>query len=197
MKISHYTIFPLLMVALLFVAVSCEPNPTPLPRGYFRIALPEKEYRKFDSVFPYVFSYPVYAQIRPDKRADAEPWWADVVFPQFGASLHLSYKSVGSEEQLFAYMEDAHNFVNKHIPKATGFQERVYTDEDNRVFGILYEIRGKEAASPMQFYLTDSTRHFLRGALYFNVTPNNDSLAPVIRFIQDDIMILIESLNWN
>lgn len=193
---AHNLVSIALLSLFIMALSSCEPSHSPLPRGYVRIALPEKEYRLFDSVFPYSFQYPVYAALKPDLRANAEPYWADLIFTDYKASLHMSYKSITEPNQLFEYIEDGRNFVNKHIPKASGFQERVYTDEEHGVYGILYEIRGREAASPMQFYLTDSTRHFLRGALYFNVTPNNDSLAPVIRFIQDDVMVLIESLRW-
>lgn len=195
MTLRWYFIFLAAIIVTLGLG-SCNQNSTPLPRGYLRIDLPEKEYRQFDTIFPYSFSYPVYGEVVPDQRPDAEPWWADVVFPSFKASLHLSYKTIESQEQLYGFIEDGRNFVNRHIPKATGFQENLYVNEETNVYGILYEIRGREAASPMQFYLTDSTKHYLRGSLYFNVTPNNDSLAPVIRFLADDIRILMETLEW-
>ncbi len=183
-------------IILLFFITGCDQSGAPLPRGYFRIELPEKDYRTFDTVFPYSFIYPVYAQVIPDNRPNAEPYWADVYFPDFKASLHLSYKTIANEDQLFEYIEDGRNFINRHIPKATGFNETMYTNDEANVHGILYEIRGREAASPMQFFMTDSTHHYLRGSLYFNVTPNNDSLAPVIRFLSEDIRIMIESLEW-
>jgi gliding motility-associated lipoprotein GldD len=186
----------ILAVIPILLFVGCESGSTPLPRSYFRIALPEKEYRVFDTIFPYRFEYPVYAEVIPDNRKDAEPWWADVYFPEFRAVLHLSYKPVTSKSQLNQYAEDGRNFVNRHIPKASGFYERMYSNPENRVHGVLFEIRGKEAATPLQFYLTDSTKHFLRGSLYFNVTPNNDSLAPVIDFLKEDILLLVESLEW-
>jgi len=184
--------------AMIFIAVltSCDQNHTPLPRGYVRIALPEKEYKVFDTIYPYVFQYPVYAEIVPDLRPSAEPWWADIEFAKFKATIHLSYKKASSQDEILEFFEDGRNFVNKHIPKSTGFNERIYEDDESRVYGILYEIRGPEAASPFQFYVTDSTSHFLRGALYFNVSPNNDSLAPVINFLRDDIYNLIETLSW-
>jgi gliding motility-associated lipoprotein GldD len=69
-------------------------------------------------------------------------------------------------------------------------------DDERRIYGVLYEIKGAEAASTLQFYVTDSLSHFLRGALYFNVSPNNDSLAPVIDFIEEDIRHMIGTLNW-
>ena len=192
---TNLTIFLAVILSLL-LNVSCESSHTPLPRAYFRIDLPEKDYRDFDTIFPYRFSYPVYAKVIPDGRPNAEPWWADIYFPDFQAVVHLSYKPVHNEEALNDYIEDGRNFINRHIPKATGFNERIYTNEEQQVFGILYEIRGKEAASPIQFHLTDSVSHFLRGSLYFGVSPNNDSLAPVIDFIREDIMQLVETLEW-
>lgn len=186
----------IIAIVVLLAIISCDNHHTPLPRAYFRIDLPEREYRDFDTTFPYRFTYPAYGQLIPDARPNAEPYWADLWFPDFRAALHLSYKAIDYPDQLNDYIEDNRTFVNRHIPKATGFQERVYTHDENRVFGILFQIHGKEAATPLQFFLTDSTDHFLRGSLYFNVTPNNDSLAPVIQYLTEDIMLLIESLEW-
>jgi len=192
------SLFTTLLVITLFITLfyACDRGYTPLPRAYFRIDLPEKEYKRFDTVFPYSFKYPVYARVIPDRRPGAEPWWADIYFPGFAAHLHLSYKAVTGPESLNKFIEDGHNFVNRHIPKATGFGERLFSHPERNVYGILYIIKGKEAATPLQFYLTDSTSHFLRGSLYFTVTPNNDSLAPVIDFITRDVEVLIESLQW-
>lgn len=175
----------------------CGDSYSPKPRGFFRIELPEKEYQRFDSAFPYRFDMPVYSVFRPDTRETAEPYWADLEFPAFRGTLHLSYKRIEERSDLMGYMEDARNFVQQHIPKATGIREEILGYPEKMVFGIYYEIRGREAASPVQFFLTDSTSHFLRGALYFRVTPNNDSLAPVIRFIEQDIRRMIESFEWN
>lgn len=192
----HKTTPLIIAIALLLMAAACDNNYTPLPRAYFRIDLPEREFRDFDTTFPYRFTYPSYARVIPDARPNAEPYWADLWFPDFKGALHLSYKAITHPDELNAFIEDNRTFVNRHIPKATGFQERVYTHEENRVFGILFQIHGKEAATPLQFYLTDSVNHFLRGSLYFNITPNNDSLAPVIDYLKEDIMVLIESLEW-
>ena len=180
---------------MLFVT-ACDTAYTPKPRAYFRIATPERNYIPFDSLYPYAFEYPVYAEFAPDTRSSSELYWADLRFPQFKGTVHLSYKPVVSESNLHTYFEDARSFSRKHIPKATAIVEEVVVDTDNRVFGMIYMIRGKEAASPLQFYLTDSTNHFLRGALYFDVTPNNDSLAPVIEFLERDIRHLVSTLQW-
>ncbi len=183
------------LIAFLFVLVSCENNYYPKPRGFFRIDLPEKNYMLFDSVpFPYSFYFPDYVIVKSHNLNNSEPFWIDLQFLPFDATLHISYKRVNNN--LDVYLEDAHTFVNKHIPKANAINENVYINNDSRVYGLVYNIEGSEAASPLQFYLTDSTRHFLRGAFYFNFTPNNDSLAPVINYVKEDVTYLIETFNW-
>lgn len=181
---------------LVVILVSCQDKYTPKPRGFFRIHLPAREYIITENSFPYSFAYPVYSQFVPDERPGAEPYWANIVFGGFKGTLYLSYKPVDGIANLVSYLEDARRFTQKHIPKATAIIEEPYADHQNRVFGVLYQIKGREAASPIQFYVTDSLHHFLRGALYFNVTPNNDSLAPVIDFLEKDIRHIIRTLRW-
>jgi gliding motility-associated lipoprotein GldD len=173
---------------------SCGDTPAPKPAGYFRIDLPERDYRLLDSIFPYSFEYPVYARISKDIHAPAEANWINIDFPRFKGRVHLSYKTVNNN--LNTFTEDAHSLVMKHIPKASAIEEIRIVNNENRVFGLIYDIRGTGAASPYQFYVTDSTSHFLRGALYFSVIPNNDSLAPVIDFIKGDIQHLLETMKW-
>ncbi len=180
----------------LLILAGCGQPYSPKPRGFVRIELPEKEYTKVYTDFPYNFELPVYARLEPDTRPTAEPHWANVVYPAFRATIHLSYKEVESFDVLAAYLEDARTFVNKHIPKATGIEEKLLVDPDRQVYGRLYRIRGREVASPLQFYVTDSLNHFLRGALYFNLPPNNDSLAPVIGRLEEDIGHLLDSFSW-
>jgi len=186
--------FHLFTISLFFLAVSCNSDYTPKPRGYFRIDLPKHEYRSFDKAFPYTFEYPVYANVVPDSTPMAEPFWINVVYPQFKAQLHISYKPV--HHNLAGYLEDARTLVNKHIQKANAITQQEYVDTVHQVFGLTYTIRGTDAASPFQFYLTDSTTHFLRGALYFDVVPNNDSLGPVITFLSEDVEHMIATLRW-
>lgn len=174
--------------------VSCNNPPAPRPKGYFRLALPEKEYTHFDMNFPYAFDYPVYASVLPNTSEMTEPWWCDVNFPGFKAKLHLSYKPI--RDNLSNYINDTHIMVSKLIPKATGIKEDFIRDDENKVYGIIFNIGGSGVASTYQFFVTDSTRHFLRGALYFNVIPNNDSLAPIIDFLKEDIQHMISSLRW-
>ena len=182
------------MAASLLVLSSCSESYTPKPRGYFRIDFPERHYRNFDTVFPYRFEYPSYAVASADSTKMAEPYWLNISYPEFHATLHLSYKPV--KGNLAIYLDDARALVNKHIPKANAITQREYSDPERRVYGLIYDISGSDAASTFQFYLTDSTSHFIRGALYFNIVPNNDSLAPVINFLKTDLEHLIGTLTW-
>ena len=183
-------IFSLVVVLL----SACNSDYTPKPRGYFRISVPEHTYQKFDSTFPYTFEYPVYATITPGPSGRAEPYWININYPTFKAQLHLSYKVV--DNNLNVYLEDSHHLVDKHIPKASAITQQEFVNPEEKVYGLTIAIKGTEAASPYQFYLTDSNSKFVRGALYFNIIPNNDSLAPVIEFLQGDIDHMISTFRW-
>jgi gliding motility-associated lipoprotein GldD len=184
------TVFGILMVMLL---VSCGNDYMPKPDGFLRIDLPAKTYQPFDSIYPYAFDYPKYAKIVSVKNPE-QPFWLNIEIPRYKATIYLSYKPVNNN--LNTYLEDTRTYVMKHIPKATAIDAMEFSAPNHQVYGLMYEIQGSEAASPCQFYLTDSTKHFLRGALYFNTTPNNDSLAPVIEFIKQDIKHLAQTLTW-
>ena len=184
----------ILLILPVAIALSCSNNYTPKPSGYFRIDLPEKKYQPFDTLFPFYFEYPVYALIMHDPQAPNEPYWINVDFPRFRGRIHLSYKEVNGN--LSKYLEDSRSLALKHMSKSTGITEQVVNIPDKKVYGLIYTIQGSGAASTYQFYLTDSTRNFIRGALYFSVSPNNDSLAPVISFIQSDINHMIETFRW-
>jgi len=184
----HYSI------TLLLFLPSCNSSYSPKPRGYFRIDLPEKKYQLFDSTFPYTFEYPVYADITADSSKMAEPYWINIRYKPFKATMHISYKVIHGN--LAKYLEDAHTLVNKHIPKASAITQREFVDREHRVFGLVYNIRGADAASTYQFYVTDSLTNFVRGALYFNLVPNNDSLAPVIDFLTRDMEHMIGTFRW-
>lgn len=180
---------------LLSALVSCD-NKTyqPKPKGYFRIDLPEKEYVSLDSMKHYRFEYPVYSKITPDYLSPEEKEWVNVEFPSFKGTIHISYKSV--DNNIEKYLEDSYYMMTKHIPRAMGIRDSVVDNPERKVYGLVYFLEGEGVASPLQFYLTDSVSHFLRGSLYFNVKTNNDSLAPVIDFITDDIRHLIETVEW-
>lgn len=184
----------LLSVVLIFLAASCKNDYIPKPRGYFRIAFQEKSYHQFDSAgMPYRFDIPDYGKIVPDNDRITEPFWVNLKIPAHKAEVHLSYKKI--DHNLDKLTEDSRALAYKHTIKADAINERVYANPEKKVYGTIYLIDGN-AASPLQFYLTDSTRNFLRGALYIREIPNIDSLRPVIDYLTPDIIRLIESTEW-
>ncbi|MDR0618277.1 MAG: hypothetical protein LBG17_00065 [Bacteroidales bacterium] len=170
---------------------ACNNNYTPKPRAYMRIELPEsKDYQIFDSMpYPYTFEYPGYSHI----VSNMEKHWIDLEFPAQNSTIYLSYNS---GILLDSNIASTLFFVEKHLAKSTGIEQIFYSDFDNRVFGTVFYLKGRDVASTMQFYLTDSVHQFVRGAFYVKSRPNNDSLSPVIKMIQDDVRHLIQTFRW-
>jgi gliding motility-associated lipoprotein GldD len=173
---------------------SCRNDSTPKPRGYFRIDFPIKEYILLDSAhYPYKFQYPVYGKALNDDSKIAEKFWINIDFPRYKAKIHISYKD--ARGRLDSLIEDSRTLAYKHTLKADAINERFYSNPNTKVYGILYNIKGNSASS-WQFFATDSVRHFLRGALYFSVQPNKDSLAPAIDFFGEDLVRIMETIEW-
>ena len=116
-----------------------------------------------------------------------------MVYPDFRGRIYCSYKKVNGNFQEIS--EDSRSFVYKHTVKADNITEQPYVDEERKVYGMLYELQGN-TASAVQFVLTDSVNHFFRGALYFNTVPNQDSLAPVVEYVKEDIIHLVETMRF-
>lgn len=183
-------ILPFIVLLLL---VSCGHPTSPKPYGYYRITLPEHNYQSFDSAsYPYSFLYSNAAIIRP-VRYENEQYWINIQYPSLNAAIHCSYKPVRGNLRLLT--DDAWEFVFNHAVKASAIPEHAYENLEAHTYGVLCELKGN-TASPLQFYMTDSTRHFFRGAVYFNCVPNQDSLEPVIEYMQEDVLNLIETLRW-
>ncbi|MEZ4999247.1 MAG: gliding motility lipoprotein GldD [Bacteroidales bacterium] len=178
-------------VALL-VLLSCKNESAPRPRGHFRIDLPAKQYTSYNTDCPFTFEYPVYGNIVVEPGT-AEPCWFNIEFPEYRAKIYLSYKEVNGNLNLL--VDDAYKLAYKHTVKADAIEESYWENNEKNVFGTVYFIKGN-AASSIQFYVTDSIRNYLRGSLYFNAQPDKDSLAPVIDFFSEDVIHLIETLEW-
>ncbi len=187
----------LLVVALIGISsllMGCTEDHTPKPQGYIRIDLPEHQYKPWHADCPFEFEVPIYAKVMPDTSYNAEPCWMDVFFPAQKARVHITYKPI--ESNLIDFLEQARTLTNKHISMASGIEETLLYSPENNLHGIAYKVSGIGAASPYQFFVTDSSDHFLRGSLYFMTRPNNDSLQPVIDHIETDIEHLLNTFRW-
>lgn len=195
-RLCRLVCIPLVLLGLAMTMASCgeEERPLPKPQGYFRIDLPEKQYRRVDTLERYAFETPDYAYITNDPLSPDEKHWINVEIPRFKASIHLTHKEVNGN--LGEYLEDVHNMLTRHLQRANGMNDSLIVNPDRRVYGMLIEMDGKGVATPLQFYLTDSTANFVRGALYFNFVPNNDSMQPVINYLRQDVDRMINTFEW-
>ncbi len=184
-----------LLTGLCILLFACNKSYTPKPEGYFRIETGEHSYQTFSSGnkgISYSFNYAMQAriqQISKEKNAD----WFNIVYPPYQAKIHCSYLRIQPEDFL-PIAEDCRNFVYRHTIKADDITQQYYENPEKKIYGILYDIKG-DVASPIQFTLTDSISWFFRGALYFDCTPNQDSLAPVQNFIREDVIELMNSFS--
>jgi gliding motility-associated lipoprotein GldD len=198
-KIRKSNITALLLLFALCIFYSCRHVTVPKPEGYFRIDLPSKNYIPFNETgqltdIPLEFEYPSYGMVSGKDDNPSEPGWFNIEFPHYKARIYLTYKDIRGD--LADLIEQTYTMnVKNHITKADAINELVINDKDRRIFGVLYDLKGNTATS-VQFYVTDSINHYLRGSLYFDSEPNADSLAPVIDFFRADIIHLIETLKW-
>jgi gliding motility-associated lipoprotein GldD len=207
----------LFLLGSVILNTSCNSNYTSRKKGYFKIDFPERSYVLFDDPsFPYSFEYPAYAKIVTDSTYfdsnPENPYWRNVDFPQFNARIFLSYKNIGGKalykvkqadgsyrdslglNQFDKMVNDAFNLTNKNEAVATSIKDSVFRTP-NGVTGVYFRVGGN-AATAKQFFMSDTSRHFIRGALYFDTTPNADSLKPVQDFLQADIDHLINTFRW-
>jgi gliding motility-associated lipoprotein GldD len=188
----------IILSVLFFAATSCNSDYTIRQRGYFRIELPQHKYVAFDKPgFPYTFEYPVYSSVVQDstyfESEPENPYWVNIDFPSLNGRIYISYKDV-RKNNFDKLVDDAFKLTYKHSAKATGIKDSLMRTP-NGITGIFFKVGGN-AATARQFFVTDSTRHFLRGALYFDSTPNADSLGVVNDFLEIDMKHLISTLRW-
>ena len=187
-------------LCLVFLVIACkEPVYTPKPRGYPKIEFPEKKYDEFKTAYcKFSFEKPAYANVVQDTsyfdQLPDDPCWFNLEMPALNGTIHCSYKAVSEDNPLGKLITDAYQLANKHNIKADYIDDYLVSNA-NGVHGAILEIEGS-VASPFQFYLTDSTQHFLRGSLYFNSRPEPDSMAPVIDFVKRDIVYMINTFKW-
>ena len=189
-----------IMLFLGLILASCqEPIYTPKPRSYPRVDYPKKAYQSSDTnSCPFTFEYPVYCEIEQNKQffeeAPPSDCWFDVFYPNFDGRIHFTYYPLEGSHDLERLRNDAFKLADWHNKRANYIDE-VVIQKDNGVSGIAFDIDGP-SASPYQFFLTDGRQHFVRGALYFNTEVRADSLAPIIDFVEEDIIYLLETFEW-
>lgn len=186
----------ILLLSTSYLFFSCSQDYIPKPKGYNRIDLPPHEYVLMNEKHPFIFEHSKHAQLLKDSSAIAEPHWMDIWYPEFKSNIQITYKSFNNQNNKFdELVVDAHKLASKHQVKAYSIEEGVIKTPQGYT-ATLFELSG-EVPSQFQFYVTDSTKHFLRGALYFRTSTRNDSLAPVIEYMKEDIMHLLKTLKWN
>ncbi len=188
------------LILLVFVA-SCTPATfSPKPTGYYKMDTPARHtYRVFDEQgYPYKFEYPTFGHVEKDTLSQKEklgnPYWINVVFPSFRGVINITYIEISKERTLQALLSDADELSNFHNKKADYIDQHPFKTPGG-IYGVIYEIGGN-SASRYQFFATDSVKHFLRGSLYFDTTPNADSLRPATDFLQRDIIYMMYTLRW-
>ncbi|MBK8846811.1 MAG: gliding motility lipoprotein GldD [Bacteroidetes bacterium] len=194
-KHSYYFLSALcLAIAFILLGNSCSTDALPKPRGYFRIDQPTRSYERYSPAdCPFSFKKANIATMVADAARPEEKCWMNVSYPTYNGEIHLTYRQLKGD--LPKHLQDCYDLVYKHTVKADAIEPRIVFNSDKSAQGLYYDIEGNAACS-VQFYVTDSVNHFLRGALYFNAAPNYDSLQPVISFCKADIDTLIQSLEW-
>lgn len=182
----------IIFIFLLFM-MSCGEEASPRPYAYPRIPLPEKTYSEseLDSTLPYHFEINTNATWKPVNQSEG---WIDIDYPSILAKIQLTYKPV--EDNLMELTEEAHGLAYNHTVRADGIVPDAYMNKENNTFGILYRFKGN-AATTTQFFLTDSTSHFLRGVVYFYAPPNADSLRPASNFMAEEVKHIMRTATWN
>ena len=176
---------------LILFCFSCKDDPRPKPKAFLALEYPEAEYRRVDIGCPYTFEKNDLAQISPSRNRI--PCWINLDYDLMNGSIFITYQPV--RNNLDSLLADAQKLPLQHTIKADLIEGDIYTNDFNNTYGMFYEVEG-DAASQAQFYLTDSTDHFITGSVYFNRLPNFDSIVPAADYLKQDIRHLMESLKW-
>lgn len=170
------------------IVVSCKENSLPKPASFLRLEYDDITYKFFDEEYPYRFEYSSEAIIKKKGK-----FWMDIYYPKQNATLVITYMPV--KDNLRLLLQDAEKLTFKHMIKADDIQGTPYENSYSKVYGKLFEVYG-DAATQIQFNVTDSVSNFMTGALYFYAKPNYDSIIPAVHYLKKDIVRLMETLEW-
>ena len=166
----------------------------PKPVGYSRMDFPEHNYNRYSDDCPFEFEFGKSSNYVPVEGKNGATCWFNIEYPKQKAKVHFSYIDI-SNKSVDVFIKDARKLAMEHLTKADDFEENLVIDDSAKMYGVIYDFKGS-TASNMQFFLTDSVNHFIRGALYFEVTPKADSLAPAEKFIEEELAHLIHTFTW-
>ena len=180
----------LAIVLLLALLTACRSDdPIPKPEAYLRLEYPPHAYETYRGRFPFTFEKSKYAKV--EYTSDTT---FNLYYPNMNARFHMTYSPV--HDNLEQLLIDAEKLTYKHAVKADDFIYEDYTDPRNRVFARINYVTGN-AASPLQFQITDSVRHFVTGSLYFRAVPNYDSIRPPLEYLKKDVKHMVETWRWS
>ena len=185
-------IIPLIAIA----CFSCGNDPLPKPKAMLRLDYKKPVYSKVDVRLPFTFEKNQNADKISNIKLDGinNSYGVDIHYPTMKGTIYLTYKKVNATN-LDSLLRDAQTLTQKHTIKADEIESILYENPEQNVFGMFYEVGGN-AASQSQFYVTDSTKHFLSGSLYFYAIPNYDSIYPAAVYLKNDIKRIMESVEW-
>lgn len=172
--------------------VSCS-DYTPKPKGYSRMDKKTYDLMEFKGS-EFSFLYPSGAKIEYLDSKDKSEIWFNIIYPSYHATIYCTYIPL-EKQGISKMLEDSHRLAYSHVVKAESISQSQFLDSLGHPVGLIYDIKGA-VASPVQFYVTDNTSNFMRGSLYFDNVINPDSLSPVISYLRDDIVNMIESFEW-
>ena len=192
-------IFPLILLLLLSISCKDDPIALPKPRIYPKVTYPEKSYTDLNiEECPFTMEVPKYFKYIKDKDfavAAEHQCWHDLYCESLNTYVHMSYVPFSTRAEYDGLISDAFEMADKHNIKASYREEVLISRPESNVYGLIFEIDGP-VATPLQFYMTDSLSHFLRGSLYFKAGVNRDSIAPIYAFFKHDINRMIGSFEW-
>ncbi len=183
------TIQTIFYLFILFFIFSCKSEPSPKPYGYLNLEYPFASYYVFNSVCPFQMNINKDATVKLSKNCGIS-----IVYTKMNATIYMDYLPI-KNNNLKKLLQDAQKLTFEHVIKADEISELPFSNKNENVFGMFYKVYGN-AATNSQFYLTDNTKHFVRGSLYFNAKPNFDSIYPAVSYIKNDMQYLMESFKW-
>lgn len=178
----------LFFLVVSLVVIGCKDDVQPRPKAMLRLDYPMADYTRSNMDCPYTFDQNILSNVKENKDCSLV-----LDYPMMKGSIYLTYKPVNGN--LDTLLVDAQKLSYEHVRKADNIIDQPFVNPNDQVYGMFYEVSGN-AASQSQFYVTDSTEHFVTGSLYFYAKPNYDSILPAAMYLQNDIRRIMETLRW-